>query len=134
MKRNLRVIQINGFRGLFLSLFIVSCLIAGFIAFPAFLSMNLWNYLSLKTGSFPSIGFQEGVLLWAIITFSLYLFNKKKFIVSFNSKQELTEDEVKNVVSKIKSQAIEHKILMPKDFNIKNEEELTEVQTESKEN
>lgn len=102
MKKNLRVIQINGFRGILLALFIISCLIAGFIAFPALASMTLWNYLAVKTGSFPSINFYQGILLWAIFVFSAYIFNKKKFIVSFNSKQELTENEVKDVLSRIK--------------------------------
>lgn len=103
MRKNLKVLQINGFRGLLLTLFIISCLIAGFIAFPAFLTMNAWNYLSVKTGSFPLITFQEGILLWAIIVFSAYIFNKRKFIISINSQQELTEDELKEVMSKIKN-------------------------------
>lgn len=105
MKRNLRVIKINGFRGIFLSLFIVSCIIAGFIVFPSFITMNMWNYLAVKTSSFPLIDINEAVLLWAIIVFSIFIFNKKKFIVSFNAKHELTEDEVREVVSKFKSQA-----------------------------
>lgn len=130
MKKNLKVIQINGFRGIFMALFIISCLIAGFIAFPALLTMNLWNYLSIKTGSFPSITFGEGVLLWAIITFSIYLFNKRKFIVSFNAQQELSDDEVKNVLSRIKSQT---NILLPKDFNIeKDSKEEIEVSADKK--
>lgn len=102
MKKNLRVVQINGIRGLFLTLFIISCLIAGFIAFPALLTMNLWNYLASKTGSFPLINFYQGTLLWAIIAISTFMFSKKKFIVSFSSKQELNDDELKDVVSKIK--------------------------------
>lgn len=110
MKKNLRVIQINGFRGLFLALFIISCLIAGFIAFPAFLTMNIWNYLSFKTGSFASINLLQGILLWAIITFSIYLFNKKQFIVSFKAHQELSEDEVRNIVSKVKSKINSSKV------------------------
>lgn len=102
MKKNLRVVQINGIRGLFLTLFIISCLIAGFIAFPALITMNLWNYLASKTGSFPLINFYQGTLLWAIIAISAFAFSKKKFIVSFSSKQELNDDELKDVVSKIK--------------------------------
>lgn len=102
MKRNLRVVQINGFRGLFLTLFIISCLIAGFIAFPAFLAMNIWNHLAVKISSFPPINFYEGVLLWAIIAFSIFIFSKRKFLVSFSAKQELTDDEVRDVVSRIK--------------------------------
>lgn len=133
MKKNLKVVQINGFRGLFLSLFIISCLVAGFIAFPAIVAMQGWNYIAIKTGSLPLINVWEGVLLWAIVAFSAYIFNTKKFIVSFNSQQELTEDEVREVVSKIKNQAIEHKILLPKEFPT-NKENLKEPQTKSKEN
>lgn len=125
MKKNLKVIQINGFRGIFMAMFIVSCLIAGFIAFPALVTMNLWNYLAIKTGSFPSITFGAGVLLWAIIIFSVYLFNKRKFIVSFSSQQELSEDEVKNVLSRIKSQT--HNMLIPKDINTEIEPDEAEA-------
>lgn len=131
MKKNLKVLQINGFRGLLLTFFIISCLIAGFIAFPAFLTMNLWDYLATKTGSFPVINFHEGLLLWTIIVFSVYLFNKRKFIVSFNAQQELTDDEVKEVISRFKSQKIDDGILVPKDLN-SNKEELQEVQSEHK--
>lgn len=103
MKRNLRVIQINGFSGLLIAFFMISCLIAGFVAFPAFLTMQTWNYLAQKTGSFPVLSFAGGTLLWAILALSIYVFNKRKFIVSFNSRQELSEDEIKNVISKIRS-------------------------------
>lgn len=101
-KNNVRVIQINGFRGLMLTFFIISCLVAGFIAFPAFLTMNIWNYLVAKSVSLPAINFSQGVLLWAIIIISAFLFNKKKFIVSFSAEQELSENQVQKIVSKVK--------------------------------
>lgn len=128
MKKNLKVIQINGFRGIFMAMFIVSCLVAGFVAFPALVTMNIWNYLAIRTGSFPSITFGAGILLWVIIIFSVYLFNKRKFIVSFTSQQELSEDEVKNILSKIKSQT--HNMLIPKDFH--SEKEPDEVEASKK--
>lgn len=136
MKKNLRVVQINGFRGLLLAMFIVSCLIAGFLAFPALLTMNVWNYLSVKTGSFPLISFYEGLLLWAIIVFSIYVFNKKKLIVSFNTPQELTEDEVKDVVSRFKTQSINPSTIHNEDFHLpkENDEEIKDLQTNSKDN
>lgn len=121
MRRNLKVIQINGFRGLFLTLFIISCLIAGFIAFPALLTMNAWNYLSIKTGSFPSISFYEGILLWAIISFSVYIFNKRKFIVSFNTQRELSDNEVNDVISRFKSQSFNSSTINKDDLDISNE-------------
>jgi len=102
MRKNTRVVQIRGIRGLCLTLFAICCLIAGFVAFPALLTMNIWNHLAAKTGSFPLINFNAGVLLWAIIALSKFIFSKKKFIVSLASEQELSENEVQNVVSKIK--------------------------------
>lgn len=140
MKQNFRMVQINGFRGLLITLFIISCLIAGFIAFPAFLTMCAWNYLATTTSSFPSINFGGGLLLWAIIILSILTFNKKKFIVSFKAQNELTEDEVSEVLSRIKAQSVHHQILKPKDLNIKslnhqeNENEVKETQSEKKEN
>lgn len=133
MKRNMRVLQINGFRGIFLALFIVSCLIVGFIAFPSFLAMNAWNFLASKTGSFPAITFIEGLLLWAIIVFSAYIFNKRRFIVSFNAQQELTEDEVRQVLSRIKKQVI-NKNELSKELKTLNEniDEVVEVSSEHK--
>lgn len=135
MKKNLKVVQINGFRGIFLTLFIVSCLIAGFIAFPAFLAMTTWNYLAFKTGSFPQINFIQGLLLWGIVAFGAFVFNKRRFIVSFNSQQELTDDEVKEVISRIKSQTLEKHVLVPKDFKINdNNDNIDETHVEQKDN
>lgn len=136
MKKNLKIVQINGFRGLFLTLFILTCLIAGFIAFPAFVSMNIWNYLAVKTGSFNTINFGGGTLLWGIILLSSYMFSKKKFILSYNSQQELTDEEVKEVISKIKNKTTSPCIIKPKDINDAKEqdESVQELQTNSKDN
>jgi hypothetical protein len=120
MKKNFRVIQINGFRGLFLAIFAISCLIAGFIAFPSLVAMHTWNYLATTTGSLPLINLGEAILLWAIILFSIFIFNKKKFIVSFNGQQELSDEEVKEVIAKIKAQKNNLQSLHSKDLNIQN--------------
>ena len=109
MKKNFKVVQIKGGSGFFFTIFMMSCLISGFVAFPAFVLMNAWNYFSTQTAFFPLINFGQGVLLWAIIVFSIIVFSKKMFIVSFGAQQELSEDEVKDVMSKIKSQADKYK-------------------------
>lgn len=123
MKKNIRVLKINGFRGLFLFIFVICCLVAGFIVFPAVLTMHVWNYLSFKTGSILVLNFVEGLLLWAIIAFSVFLFNKKKFIVSFNSQQELSEEEVNEVLSKVRSHALERNLLISKDMDAEKEKQ-----------
>lgn len=134
MKKNFRVVQINGFRGLLLALFILSCLVAGFIAFPSLVAMHTWNYLAVKTGSFPVINIIGGILLWGIIALSSFILSsRRKFIVSFNSQQELTDAEVKEVLSKIKSK--HSNIFVPKNINIDSEkEENSEIKTETKSN
>lgn len=124
MKRRMRIIQINGVRGIFIMLFVVSCLIAGFIAFPGFLFMHAWNYLFEHSSAINKIGFAGGMLLWGITAVSCFLFSRKKFIVSFNAKQELSEPEIKEVVEKIKEQVLNSKIL-PND-NLKCENEISE--------
>lgn len=101
-KNNVRVIQINGLRGLLLTFFIISCLVAGFIAFPAFLTMNIWNLFIAKSASLPTINFAQGVLLWAIIIISGFIFNKRKFILSFSAEEELSDTQVQRIVSKVK--------------------------------
>lgn len=105
MKKNkLRVLQIRGFRGLLLTVFVLTCLIAGFIAFPGFVTMNIWNYFASQITSLQPLNFYGGTLLWAIVLMSIFITKKKNFAISFGAPQELTEGEVKEVISKIKSQ------------------------------
>ena len=55
------------------------------------------------------------------------MFNKKNFVVSFNSQHELTDDEMRKVLTKIKNQR------QNKDLNdkISNEEKKEEVHSEN---
>lgn len=103
MKKNgFRVIHICGIRGILLFLFIISCLIAGFVAFPTYLTTIVWNFISYKARVLPSINIYQGALLWGMIALSTFIFNKKKLVVSFKAPKELSEDEVQDVVSRIK--------------------------------
>ena len=45
MKNNLNVIQIRGLRGLIFAVMIGCCLVAGFVVFPGWLCMQIWNAL-----------------------------------------------------------------------------------------
>lgn len=117
MKKNLHVIQISGFRGILMAIFVVSCLIAGFVAFPALVLMYGWN---LALNSFlPKINFVGGILLWIIVALTFYLTRKKKrLIVSFNAKEELSEDEMKVLMAKIQANAWQHPYM--KNVNLNN--------------
>lgn len=101
MKRKTRVIQIDGFRGLVLALFAVVCLAAGFVAFPGFVAMSLWN----KFVPLPAINLFQGVLLWVIVAMSIYLANGRKLAISFASPQELSEAEMNKLMERVRLQS-----------------------------
>ena len=45
-KNNMRIIQISGLRGILMVAFIATCLIAGFVAFPAIVAMHVISGLA----------------------------------------------------------------------------------------
>lgn len=101
MKRKTRVIQIDGFRGLVLALFAVVCLAAGFVAFPGFVAMSIWNHFQ----ALPAINLFQGVLLWIIVAMSLYLANGRKVQISFASPRELTDAEMNKLMERVRLQS-----------------------------
>ena len=111
MKKNINVIQIKGIRGLIIAGFVVSCLIAGFVAFPGFVAMYLWNFIAQQIEQVPQIGIFQGVLLWGILVAAYFTFVKEKFVVCMKSPQGLSEDELKAVFADVKKQAEEDKII-----------------------
>lgn len=101
MKRKTRVIQIDGFKGLIIALFSVVCLAAGFVGFPGFVAMTVWNYFP----ALPSINLFQGVLLWIIVAISIYLVNGRKLFISFASPQELSEAEMNKLMERVRLQS-----------------------------
>lgn len=111
MRNNLNVIQIRGIRGLIIAGLVVCCLAAGFIVFPGWVGMHLWNIAASYIENLPAIGLIQGVLLWGIIIASYFTFKKDKVVICFKSPKGLNEDELKAVFADIKKQSIEDPIL-----------------------
>ena len=104
MRRNAHIIQISGFRGILMAIFVVSCLAAGFIAFPAYVAMSLRNYAA-NFISIPVIGLLQGLMLWAIVAIIGFLINdRKKYLVAFSPKTELSRQEVDKIMERVKLQ------------------------------
>ena len=99
MKKKLRVIQINGFRGLCFALAVLTCLIAGFVVFPGVVAMVVWNIVATKTMLLPTLGIPQGVLLWGIMVVSYMIIKKRHFAVSFKTPTELSDEELKGFSS-----------------------------------
>ena len=110
MKKNLNIIQINGVKGLIMAGFIVTCLVAGFAAFPGWICMHIWNFAAYSL-EIPSIGLIQGLLLWGILVAAYFTFRKEKLVVCMKSPQGLSDEELKSVFADIKKQAQEDKII-----------------------
>lgn len=103
MNKKFRVIKINGFRGLFFALFCVGCLIAGFLLFPGWVCMHIWNYFTGFFIQLPVMHMVHGVLLWCIIALSIYALNRGHLTISFGTASPIApnEERLKEVISKI---------------------------------
>lgn len=99
-KKNLRIIQINGFRGLCAAVGIVVCLIAGFVAFPGLVMMKGWNLLA-EYVTIPTISLIQGVLLWGISVVSYMILTKNRVLVAYRHADELSQEEMNAVMQKI---------------------------------
>ena len=105
MKKKLNVIQINGIKGLLYVGFIVTCLAAGFVAFPSLVLYKLWNIAAAHFYQVPSIGILQGFLLWGILAVSYFTFRKERLVVCMKSADGLSEEELRSVLAKIKESA-----------------------------
>ena len=102
MKKNLNVIQIKGVKGLIMLVMVGCCLVAGFIVFPGWVAMNIWNVLASLVNNAPSIG---------IIVASYFTFRKERVVVCMKTPQGLNEEELKAVFADIKKQTQDDKII-----------------------
>ncbi len=139
MKRKTRIIQISGIKGLLFAGFVVTCLAAGFIAFPAIVAMYIWNYAA-GMFAFPAINIYQGLLLWAMIAITGYIINdRKKYLVALKAPAQLSEQEVQKILERVKlqsqAQALNSMLLKSTDNkpveNTKNSEEKSEKEKEN---
>jgi hypothetical protein len=98
--KKMRIIQISGIRGILLAVFVGICLVAGFVGFPGYVAMHLWNRFELL----PAINLYQGMLLWAIAAILIYIANdRKKFLVTTKHSSRMTEEELQKILDKIQN-------------------------------
>ena len=134
MKKNLNVIQIKGVKGLIMLVMVGCCLVAGFIVFPGWVAMNIWNVLASLVNNAPSIGIIQGVLLWGIIVASYFTFRKERVVVCMKTPQGLNEEELKAVFDDIKKQTQDDKIIQAMLKARETELKLNEKEEDNKKN
>lgn len=98
-------IKIKKIREILFAVFIVICVCDGFIEFPAKIVTYLWNYTS-KYFAIPMINIWQGLLLWIVIALLIYLSNKAEAWISISSPRELTDDEMAELLQRIKTHQI----------------------------
>lgn len=94
----MKIIKIDGFKGLFTAAFIVCCLFAGFVISPGYVAMHLWNKYLVNLFMFPQLNLFQGVLLWGIVFLSYYIVVKGVIPVSFESPKELSDAELNMIM------------------------------------
>ena len=124
MKKNLNIIQIRGIKGLMAVAGLICCLAVGFIVFPGYVAMRLWNFMAAYVQQMPVIGIIQGILLWGIAAVAYFTFRKEKLIVCMRASEGLTEEELKSVFADIKKQA-----QLEREQKDKEAEQRTEQQT-----
>lgn len=104
MRKNTKVIQIFGIRGLLTLAFIGVCLFAGFVIFPGLVAMKVWNHFALQYMLFPAINIYQGCLLWVIAALSIYLISGQKLFVSFEAPKALDKKELETLLKRVHEQ------------------------------
>ena len=99
MNKKFNVIKLSGFKGLLLILFLGACLLTGFLVFPGWICMQIWNYASSFITDAPVMQLTHGVILWCIIALSFYALNKGNLSISLNSVHSPSEERIRKILS-----------------------------------
>ncbi len=98
----MKIIQINGLRGMLMAGFIVSCLFAGFVISPGIVAMHMWNRYLVPALSFPVLNGFQGMLLWGIIVLTYVVLTKGYMPVSFANPDKISDAELDMIMKKAK--------------------------------
>ena len=107
MKKKCNVIQINGFSGVFLAVFLICCAATGFIVFPAWCCMHIWNFLASFV-NFPVMNIYNGGILWIIIALVFFVTHGKEQPIQFSSVAAFEREDVKKTIELIQPKTIEN--------------------------
>ena len=105
MRKNAKIIQISGLRGLIFIAFVAVCLVAGFVVFPGLVGMCLWNNFLSEYLNLPEINILQGILLWSIVALIIYLSGSGRSVVQMKKTAQLSESELSDLMDRIKKQS-----------------------------
>ena len=97
MNRRFNVIQLSGLKGIFFVFFGLGCAAAGFLIFPGWVCMHIWNFIMSYIADMPSMTLLHGIILWCIIALVTFQLIKKDFGISFKSVSP-AEERLKRII------------------------------------
>lgn len=101
----MKIVQIDGVKGIITAIFVCACAFAGFVISPGYVAMSLWNKYLAETYMFPTLSIFQGILLWGIVVISYFIVSKKGFALSFKNSPELSDEELNSIIKSAKLNA-----------------------------
>lgn len=98
----MKIVQIDGVKGLITAAFMGVCLFAGFVGFPGYVAMSLWNKYLVALYMFPALNLFQGILLWGMVAITYCILSKNGFAISFRNTPELSDTELNSIIQRAK--------------------------------
>ncbi len=97
MNKNFKVVQINGLSGILFLVLIVTGLFCGFVIFPIWVIMTVWNAVVSDIFYGPMINYIQAGMLWLLVALVLYLMLKNSVSIKIQRDANLSEEELKEL-------------------------------------
>ncbi len=115
MKKNFKVIQLNGMSGIILAIIAVVVVVGSFVAFPVYGIKFLWNTTISDYFGIRTIRLSQASLLWFAALSVLYGYLKSRIHFKFVNAGQITENKLNSVdyekfLEKIKEEEENEKI------------------------
>ena len=101
----MKVVKIDGFKGILAAVFMGVCLFAGFVIFPGMVAMHLWNKYLVNLFMFPVLNLLQGVLLWGIVAITTFILAKDEMPISFQETKGLSDNELDMIMKQARIQS-----------------------------
>ena len=76
--KKIKVVEISGLRGILALVYGAICLAGGFILFPAWALMSLWNLFGTYVYRLPQMNLIQGFMLYAVLVLLYFATGKKQ--------------------------------------------------------
>ena len=83
--KKIKVINLSGYRGILLVTYAIICAAAGFILFPAWAIMALWNYIGTYIYGLPHMSIIHGFMLYAVLILLYFATSQNKPLLGLSS-------------------------------------------------